>query len=125
MNTSTPKCPKCGRTDRMIFRNGEWVCHHTHELTDADVLKYRKSGEWTTRKIAKSHAEQLLTCIDDDMLDRENGPMIVMDPMIPNQKFIDYVKKNGKPPEFKASLCKRFGGVCSSGNQKCRELRGL
>jgi len=27
-----PNCPKCGRNDRMIRQNEEWVCHATHKL---------------------------------------------------------------------------------------------
>jgi hypothetical protein len=28
----TPECPKCGKSDSMIYSyvHNEWVCHHTH-----------------------------------------------------------------------------------------------
>lgn len=72
----------------------------------------------------ESYRNQMRRCVSDGLYGSGEGPVHVMDPAFPNAKFREYVLKHGKPPEFRLSTCKRFGGLCSSGHHECRKLRG-
>jgi hypothetical protein len=69
---------------------------------------------------------QLRTCHADGSYGSAEGPEEVMDMAFPTEKYLAYIKaNNGKKPTFRLSLCHKFGGICSSGNDQCRVFRGV
>jgi hypothetical protein len=56
------------------------------------------------------------------MIGLSEGEEFVMEMAFPNKAYLSYVEAHGKLPTFRASACKRFGGNCSSQNEKCHEL---
>jgi hypothetical protein len=71
-----------------------------------------------------SFRNQLQTCHADGSYGSGEGPEEVMEMAFPTEKYMAYIRQNGKPPTFRLSTCKRFGGICSSANDQCRVYRG-
>ncbi len=72
-----------------------------------------------------SFRDQYRICCAENLVGLSEGPEEVMEMAFPNAKYRAYVAEHGKLPVFRLSTCKRFGGTCSSGNEKCRALRDL
>ena len=72
-----------------------------------------------------SFCTQLRICHADGSYGSGEGPEEVMEMAFPTEKYLEYIRQNGKPPTFRRSTCRRFGGLCSSGNEQCRMLRGV
>ncbi len=70
-----------------------------------------------------SFRSQYRICRDLNLVGLSEGPEEIMEMAFPNEKYRAYVAEHGKPPVFRTSTCKRFGGLCSSGNEQCRTLR--
>ena len=68
---------------------------------------------------------QLRQCHFDGSYGANEGPEEIMEMAFPTEKYLEYVRVNGKLPTFRHGACRRFGGICSSSNDQCRVLRGL
>lgn len=61
------------------------------------------------------------TCVDGPFRSFEENPEFL--PLFPNKKMSDAIK-NGEWKGITLFDCTKFGDICSSGNEKCREMRG-
>jgi hypothetical protein len=71
----------------------------------------------------KTFRAQFSECSQDNLVLKNAGPEITIQPAFPNQAFIDKVNETGKLPVMRTSLCGRFGGTCSSQHSECLKLR--
>ncbi len=73
----------------------------------------------------KTFHAQYRPCRLESQVGFNEGPHHVMDPAFPSAKYRAFIAEHGDKPIFRLSTCKRFGGVCSSGHEQCRNMRGL
>lgn len=72
----------------------------------------------------KTFHSQYRECRKADMIGFNEGPEEKVETLIPKGKFLKALRNGGNGDvTIKLSVCRRFGGICSSQNPGCVEMR--